>query len=262
MYSATDLAGFLECTHLANLERAAVWGHLMRPVRSDPVLDRIAQRGIEHERRFLESLHGDGVTVAEIQQDESLPRGERLIQGRDETFAAMRDGTDVIYQAVLFGDQRLGYADFLRRVERPSDLGEWGYEVWDTKLARCATASSVLQLCLYSDMVQEFQGRQGQRRCTWLSGECSARRSRSASPTMPLTTGSWRGSSKRSSTVGPRFPSRQSQILLSTVGCAVGGARCRKQWRVEDDLSPRCWPVVTSAARPADDQYYDPYWAC
>ena len=52
------------------------------------------------------------------------------------TLQAMRDGVDVIYQAVLLGDRRLGYADFLRRVEKPSDLGAWSYEVWDTKLAR------------------------------------------------------------------------------------------------------------------------------
>ena len=55
VYSATDLVGYLECQHLANLERAAVWGHLERPTRADPVLDRIAQRGLDHEKRFLES---------------------------------------------------------------------------------------------------------------------------------------------------------------------------------------------------------------
>ncbi|MDE2695531.1 MAG: nuclease, partial [Chloroflexota bacterium] len=160
VYSATDLVGYLECVHLANLERAAVWGHLTRPVRSDPVLDRIAQRGFEHEQRFRESLHRDGTMVVEIERDESLPYGERVIRGSDETLEAMRNGADVIYQAVLFDGRRLGYADFLRRVEQPSDLGEWSYEVWDTKLARHATAPAVLQLCLYSDMVQELQGRQ------------------------------------------------------------------------------------------------------
>ena len=52
-YSATDLVGFLECQHLTGLERAALSGHLERPERTDPVLDRIAQRGQLHERRFL-----------------------------------------------------------------------------------------------------------------------------------------------------------------------------------------------------------------
>ena len=65
VYSATDLVGFLECRHLANLERAATEGHIKRPVRDDPVLDRIAQKGQDHEARFLADLAVDGVTVEE-----------------------------------------------------------------------------------------------------------------------------------------------------------------------------------------------------
>ena len=162
VYSATDLVGYLECRHLATLERASAWGHLTRPVREDKVLDRIAQRGIEHEQRFLESLRGEGLTIAEITRDDDLSYEERRSRGRDKTLAAMREGVDVVFQAVLFDGRRLGYADFLRRVERPSDLGAWSYEVWDTKLARHAKASAVLQLCLYSDMVSELQGVQPQ----------------------------------------------------------------------------------------------------
>ena len=71
----------------------------------------------------------------------------------------MRRGADVIYQAVLFDGGRLGYADFLVRVEQPSSLGPWSYEVWDTKLARHAKASAVLQVCMYSDMVAGLQDR-------------------------------------------------------------------------------------------------------
>ena len=69
-----------------------------------------------------------------------------------------RRGAEVIYQAVLFDGRRLGYADFLRRVERASDFGPWSYEVWDTKLARHARASAVLQLCMYSDLLGGYQG--------------------------------------------------------------------------------------------------------
>ncbi len=141
VYSATDVVGALECRHLAHLERAAVEGHLRRPMRTDPVLDRIAQRGVEHEKRFLEELTADVLSVVEIPRDATLPRAEQLMRGREATIAAMREGADVIYQAVLFEGRRLGYADFLRRVEQPSELGPWRYEVWDTKLARHAKAS-------------------------------------------------------------------------------------------------------------------------
>ena len=123
VYSATDLVGFLECRHLANLECAATEGHLPRPMRADPVLDRIAQRGIEHEARFLEGLGVEGRTVVEVERHGAFSAAERVTRGRAATLEAMQAGTDVIYQGVLFDDRRLGYADFLRRVERPSDLG-------------------------------------------------------------------------------------------------------------------------------------------
>ena len=158
MYSATDLVGYLACRHLVDLERAAAFGHRERPSRDDPVLDRIEQRGIEHEKRFLDTLEAQGIAAKRIKKDEDLPRLDRLIQTRDDTFSAMAAGADLIYQAVLFDGRRLGFADFLRRVDQPSDLGDYSYEVWDAKLARHATASAVLQLCMYSDMVGELQG--------------------------------------------------------------------------------------------------------
>jgi len=138
VYSATDLVGFLECAHLANLERAAVEDHLKRPMRVDPVLDRIAQRGREHEARFLDGLITDGIAAIAIavEADPALTSAEWIARGREATLEAMRAVAGVIYQTTLFDGRRLGYADFLRRVEMPSDLGAWSYEVWDTKLAR------------------------------------------------------------------------------------------------------------------------------
>jgi predicted RecB family nuclease len=52
----------------------------------------------------------------------------------------------------------MGYADLLFKVNRPSDLGDWSYEVADTKLALTTRAGVVLQLCLYSDLLTTLQG--------------------------------------------------------------------------------------------------------
>src|SRR6202040_2006052 len=52
-----------------------------------------------------------------------------------------------------------GRADILRRVETPSALGAWSYEVIDTKLARETKGATVLQLSLYSDLVSAVQRR-------------------------------------------------------------------------------------------------------
>ena len=131
---------------------------MTRPKRDDPVLDRLIKRGFAHENRFLDTLRAEGVEVTTISADESLPYVDRLREGRDETYSAMTAGADLIYQGVLFDGRRLGYADFLRRVDQPSDFGDYSYEVWDAKLARRATASAVLQLCMYSDMVGKLQG--------------------------------------------------------------------------------------------------------
>ena len=158
VHSASDLVGFLECGHLAALERAAVLGHVKRPMRADRFLDRIVRRGFQHERRFLDGLAAEGREVVEMALDMRLPLPDRYVAGREATLAAMRAGRDVIFQAALFDGERLGFADFLQRVDMPSDLGAWSYEVWDTKLARSVKASAVLQLCRYSDMVAELQG--------------------------------------------------------------------------------------------------------
>ena len=70
----------------------------------------------------------------------------------------MRGGCEVIYQGTLFDGRRLGRPDFLIKVNKPSDFGPWSYEAWDTKLARHAKGSALLQLCFYSDLLHAAQG--------------------------------------------------------------------------------------------------------
>ena len=70
----------------------------------------------------------------------------------------MRSGVDVIYQATLEDDRWSGRADFLRKVDAPSNLGSWSYEVFDTKLTRETKAGTILQLCVYSSLLGKIQG--------------------------------------------------------------------------------------------------------
>jgi uncharacterized protein len=74
-----------------------------------------------------------------------------------QTIDAMRAGARIISQGALQSGQWSGRADILRRVERPSELGAWSYEVIDTKLARETKGNTVLQICLYSDLVSAVQ---------------------------------------------------------------------------------------------------------
>lgn len=80
------------------------------------------------------------------------------VWGYTMTRAALKGGKPIIYQAALAGGAWAGYADFLQHVERPSRLGDFSYEVIDTKLKRSPSPSHVLQLALYSDLLADLQG--------------------------------------------------------------------------------------------------------
>jgi uncharacterized protein len=51
-----------------------------------------------------------------------------------------------------------GRADVLLRVEKPSKLGDWSYEIVDTKLAQETRGGTLLQLTLYADLLAAVQG--------------------------------------------------------------------------------------------------------
>src|SRR3546814_99542 len=104
-----------------------------------------------HEAAHLEKLKDAGNGVVEI------ARGD-LAQNADETRAALAQGSQIIFQGAFLAERWGGWSDFLERVERPSLLGPFSYEVTDTKLKRKAHPKHVLQLVLYSDLLAEIQG--------------------------------------------------------------------------------------------------------
>ncbi len=175
VFAATDLVGFLACEHLVGLELAALAGLVAKPARLDPELDLIAKRGEEHERRYLAGLEANGRRVTRIAEDRGLPdRRARLDAAAQVTREAIERGDDVIYQATFFDGRWLGLADFLIRVERPSRLGAWSYEVVDTKLARHVRASALLQICSYVEQLTRIQGVEPERLHVALGGSARA----------------------------------------------------------------------------------------
>ena len=117
----------------------------------------LTSRGIEHEQGYLSELERSGLNVARIPADGDLaPRVEA-------TMVAMRAGVDVVYQAAFLDDEGtgpawMGFADFLVKVDLPSDLGPFSYEPEDTKLARRVKPVAVLQLCAYAEQLEHVQG--------------------------------------------------------------------------------------------------------
>jgi predicted RecB family nuclease len=72
-------------------------------------------------------------------------------------------GREVIVQGAFLTGNWGGRVDVLLRVETPSALGNWSYEVVDTKLSRETKGGTVLQLSLYSDLLAKAQGLTPQR---------------------------------------------------------------------------------------------------
>lgn len=153
MFSPTSIANFLACPHLIALDRSEAAGDINRPFFHDPGLDLLIKLGLAHEEAYLRYLtETRELGVAKIETELSWQ------DAAVRTIAAMRDGAEVIYQATFVTDEWRGRADFLIRVDKPSELGAWSYEVVETKLARSTKARAIIQLCFYTDLLSTIQG--------------------------------------------------------------------------------------------------------
>lgn len=152
LFSASDLVTFMGCRHATWLDAAAARGGAKSPEVVDAQTELLQQRGLEHERAYLQELQSAGLRIETIAAEGSVD--ERALATRE----AMRRGADIIYQGALLDRPWHGYSDFLRRVEVPSTLGGWSYVVVDTKLARTAKASHAAQLGVYAKLLETEQG--------------------------------------------------------------------------------------------------------
>jgi predicted RecB family nuclease len=150
--SASDLVAHLNCRYLTDLDIAVANGSLAKPNYWDPLLETLRERGAKHERDYVDHLRKFGYAVTVI---EGVGIEPAFVE---KTTAAMKAGWQIIVQGAFKADGWGGRTDILRRVDTPSELGAWSYEVIDTKLARETKGGTVLQLCVYSDLVASVQG--------------------------------------------------------------------------------------------------------
>jgi predicted RecB family nuclease len=152
IFSASDLVGFLECEHFTSLALINLEMPLPR-AEDDAAAVLLQEKGHDHESRYLERLqiaHAQVTDLSALSGDVS----NRIAYTLEE----MKAGAEVIYQGALGIGDFIGYPDFLRRVDKPSDLGSFSYEVVDTKLARSVRTKFVVQLAFYSDCLAHGQG--------------------------------------------------------------------------------------------------------
>jgi predicted RecB family nuclease len=145
IYSPTDLIRYFASPYSSWMDRY----HLENPGTLTPdeqTEDQklIIQTGIQHEHNILGEFTSSVADMVEVSQGDSDPWAL--------TFAAIRDGAPIIYQAALADDRFAGYADFII-------LDEAGkYQIWDTKLARSPKPNYAIQLCCYSEMFAATTG--------------------------------------------------------------------------------------------------------
>jgi predicted RecB family nuclease len=146
VYSASDLAAAARCEYALLREFDAKLGRgpaISADRTEDELLARTAALGTEHERRRLDQLRdgfGDGVAV--IGRPAYTIAG--LTAAAEATQRAIAGRAPVVYQAAMFDGRFVGFADFLI-------LDGERYRVADTKLARTAKVTALLQLAAYAD---------------------------------------------------------------------------------------------------------------
>ena len=153
LYSPSDLIAFLECEHTSYLSVKSLNEEIQK---SEPSgLSRILRhRGLQHEADYLQNLKSQNQTVIEIPTKGSLSERAKF------TAEAVHSGADIIYQAAISEAPWQGIADFLIKCNKPSSLGDYSYEVSDTKLSRTAHVKHIIQLCVYSELIGNIQGAQ------------------------------------------------------------------------------------------------------
>ncbi|MEC3977331.1 TM0106 family RecB-like putative nuclease [Amycolatopsis sp. H20-H5] len=141
MHTPSDLADLLECEHRSVLNQALA-ADLPGAPRPGSGADQLAvKHGRAHEQATLARLRGERHGLVEIGEHDQVAAAKA-------TAEALRAGAPVVYQAVFLDDEFSGRADFLIRD------AEGRYEVYDTKLARHARPSAVLQLVAYADALR------------------------------------------------------------------------------------------------------------
>lgn len=149
--SPTDLsnASYCEFAFLLRLDAKLGRGPKVEEA-PDPMLERAGRLGDAHEARVLDDyVESFGAGVVQIDRPYPLTRAS-LEAAAAATVSAFEARADVVFQATFFDGDFLGFADFIVHV------GDGVFEVQDTKLARSAKVTALLQLAAYGDQLQRL----------------------------------------------------------------------------------------------------------
>lgn len=155
VFSASDLVTAASCEYQLLRKLDEKLGRSPKAVfEDDEMLKHAAVLGDLHEHRVLDAFveefgHWDpaaGRGVYDVVPAGAMDRATLLAKHR-ESIDALRSGADVVFQAAFFDGQFHGRSDFLVR------QADGTYAVFDTKLARHAKVTALLQLAAYGDQL-------------------------------------------------------------------------------------------------------------
>jgi len=148
--SPSDLNNFVACKYTALNEIKFHNKEIKK--NEDKANDKLwKEMGIEHEKKHFKILKDKHKKSISIKSD--LDENDRF----NETVRAIQKGYDLIYHAYLIDENFRGEADFLIKCNTPSELGDYSYEVYDTKITRNLKPRHVTQITAYSDMLGKIQ---------------------------------------------------------------------------------------------------------
>ncbi len=152
LLSASDLMRFMGCAHATAMDLRYARGEPLVPAEDSEDAKILQKQGDDHELRFLSKLKTERRSVIEFSREENLGAAAQATRN------ALAQGAEVLFQGAFLSHPWGGWSDFLIRTEKPSRLGDFSYEVVDTKLKRKPDPKHILQLVLYSDLLAEIQG--------------------------------------------------------------------------------------------------------
>lgn len=163
--SASDLTSASTCEWAFVRKLEFLLGLGPEPLSTEDAMLKItAELGLVHEQRVLEQLRNTHSDVAEI-PDPKKGEGdylERLHRSHEATLEALHARRKVIFQAAFYREDFQGFADFLIWQD------EGYYQVVDTKLARSAKVTALLQLAAYAEQLRLLDIPVGPQVSLWL----------------------------------------------------------------------------------------------
>ena len=140
--SATDLANHLGCVHLSLLDLAVAEGRARRPHRNDPIVELLAERGREHEAKYLTHLRAQKLA----RRRDRVPPRRRNVETTLKACATARTSSTRRRSATSAGTaERIPHQDEWREPARRMVVRGHGREARDRD-----TRGTILQLCVYS----------------------------------------------------------------------------------------------------------------